>query len=70
MDDTLGNLYRREGRSVFSTLVSLLGSFDAAEDALHDAFVATSERLLGKGVPEAPQDAQSRLVQNSNPTAG
>ena len=58
------------GQSVFSTLVSLMGSFDAAEDALHDAFIATSERLLGEGVPEAAQDAQSRLVQLSNPTAG
>lgn len=58
------------GQSVFSTLVSLMGSFDAAEDALHDAVIATSERLLGEGVPEAAPDALSGLVQISNPSAG
>ena len=54
MDDTLGILYRRESRRVFSTLVRLLGSFDAAEDALHDAFIAASEQWPVQGVPDNP----------------
>jgi RNA polymerase sigma-70 factor (ECF subfamily) len=39
---------------VFSTLVRLLGSFDAAEDALHDAFIAASEQWPDQGVPDNP----------------
>jgi RNA polymerase sigma-70 factor, ECF subfamily len=54
MDDTLGTLYRQESRRVFSTLVRLLGSFDAAEDALHDAFIAASEQWPSQGVPANP----------------
>ena len=54
MDDVLAALYRNDGRRVFSTLVRLLGSFDLAEDALHDAFVAASERWPAEGVPANP----------------
>ena len=54
MDDIVATLYRRESRRVFSTLVRLLGSFDAAEDALHDAFVAASEQWPRQGAPENP----------------
>jgi RNA polymerase sigma-70 factor, ECF subfamily len=54
MDDTVARLYRQESRRVFSTLVRLLGSFDAAEDALHDAFVAAAEQWPGQGVPDNP----------------
>ncbi len=53
MDDIVATLYRRESRRVFSTLVRLLG-FDAAEDALHDAFVAASEQWPRQGVPDNP----------------
>ena len=54
MDDLVANLYRRESRRVFSTLVRLLGSFDLAEDALHDAFVAAAEQWPAQGVPANP----------------
>ncbi len=54
MDDILATLYRQESRRVFSTLVRLLGSFDAAEDALHDAFIAASEQWPSQGVPANP----------------
>ncbi|HEY3633458.1 MAG TPA: DUF6596 domain-containing protein [Caldimonas sp.] len=47
-------LYRQESRRVFSTLVRLLGSFDLAEDALHDAFVAAAEQWPARGVPANP----------------
>ena len=47
-------IYRRDGRRVFSTLVRLLGSMDAAEEALHDAFVAAAEQWPAQGVPSNP----------------
>jgi RNA polymerase sigma-70 factor, ECF subfamily len=51
MSDIVEALYRQESRRVFSTLVRLLGSFDLAEDALHDAFVAASEQWPRQGLP-------------------
>jgi len=54
MDDVVAALYRQESRRVFSTLVRLLGSFDLAEDALHDAFVAAAEQWPAQGVPASP----------------
>ncbi len=54
MDDIVATLYRRESRRVFSTLVRLLGSFDLAEDALHDAFIAAAEQWPRLGVPGNP----------------
>ena len=54
MDDIVAKLYRQESRRVFSTLVRLLGSFEAAEDALHDAFIAASEQWPSHGVPDNP----------------
>jgi RNA polymerase sigma-70 factor (ECF subfamily) len=54
MDDVVAALYRQESRRVFSTLVRLLGSFDLAEDALHDAFVAAAEQWPARGVPANP----------------
>ena len=37
-------IYRCESRRVFATLIRLLGDFDVAEEALHDAFRAAGER--------------------------
>jgi RNA polymerase sigma-70 factor, ECF subfamily len=54
MSDIVDALYRQESRRVFSTLVRLLGSFDLAEDALHDAFVAASEQWPSQGLPANP----------------
>ncbi|HEX2541648.1 MAG TPA: DUF6596 domain-containing protein [Caldimonas sp.] len=54
MDELLGKIYERDSRKVFSTLVRLLGSFELAEDALHDAFLAASEQWPGRGVPANP----------------
>ncbi len=51
---TLDLIYRRDSRRVFATLVRLLGSFDLAEEALHDAFMAASERWPRDGVPKNP----------------
>ncbi len=48
-------LYRSESRQVLSTLIRLLGDFDAAEEALHDAFAVAVERWPREGVPANPR---------------
>jgi len=47
-------VYRRDARRVFATLVRLLGDFDLAEEALHDAFRAALEQWPDQGVPANP----------------
>ncbi len=51
----LDNLYRTESRRVLATLIRLLGDFDLAEDALHDAFRAALEQWARDGVPANPR---------------
>src|SRR6266699_3015908 len=48
-------IYRSESRRILATLIRLLGDFDLAEDALHDAFAAALERWLKDGVPANPR---------------
>jgi RNA polymerase sigma-70 factor (ECF subfamily) len=48
-------VYRTEARRVFATLVRLLGDFDLAEEALHDAFRAALEQWPRDGVPANPR---------------
>src|SRR6188472_4006968 len=48
-------VYRAESRRVFATLVRLLGDFDLAEEALHDAFTSAMEQWPREGVPENPR---------------
>jgi len=45
-------VYREDSRRVFATLVRLLGDFDLAEEAMHDAFATAVERWDSEGVPE------------------
>src|ERR1700733_825973 len=52
--DPLNEIYQREGRRVFATLVRLLGSLDLAEDAVHNAFIAAAERWPREGMPRNP----------------
>jgi RNA polymerase sigma-70 factor (ECF subfamily) len=52
---TVDLLYRTESRRVLATLIRLLGSFDLAEEALHDAFTAAVEQWPGAGVPANPR---------------
>ncbi|WP_353471840.1 RNA polymerase sigma factor [Salipiger sp. H15] len=52
--DPVQDLYRRENRRVFATLVRLLGDFDLAEDALQSAFLAAAQRWPRDGVPGNP----------------
>ena len=48
-------VWRAESRRVLATLIRLLGDFDLAEDALHDAFAAAVERWPRDGVPANPR---------------
>ncbi len=48
------SIYRRDARRVFATLVRLLGDFDLAEEALHDAFRAAVEQWEVDGIPANP----------------
>jgi len=48
-------VYRSESRRIFATLIRLLGDFELAEDALHDAFTAALERWPKEGVPANPR---------------
>ena len=53
--ETAGAIYRAESRRVFATLIRLLGDFDLAEEALHDAFRAALEQWPRSGVPANPR---------------
>jgi RNA polymerase sigma-70 factor (ECF subfamily) len=48
-------VYRSESRRIFATLIRLLGDFELAEDAIHDAFSAALERWPQEGVPANPR---------------
>ena len=52
---TVEATYRTESRAVLATLIRLLGDFDLAEEALHEAFRAALEQWPVKGVPERPR---------------
>jgi RNA polymerase sigma-70 factor, ECF subfamily len=53
--DLVDNIYRSESRQVLATLIRLLGDFDAAEEALHEAFAVAVERWSRDGVPNNPR---------------
>jgi RNA polymerase sigma-70 factor (ECF subfamily) len=53
--ESVDAVYRTESRRVFATLVRLLGDFDLAEEALHDAFRAALEQWPREGVPANPR---------------
>ncbi len=57
-DDARGaveRIYRAESRRVLATLIRLLGDFDRAEEALHDAFAAALQQWPVSGVPSNPR---------------
>ena len=55
VQQTIADVYRDESRRIFATLVRLLGDFDLAEDALHDAFAAAMKQWPSDGVPANPR---------------
>jgi RNA polymerase sigma-70 factor, ECF subfamily len=48
-------VYRSDSRRVLATLIRLLGDFDLAEEALHDAFTAAVEQWPRDGAPSNPR---------------
>jgi len=48
-------VYREESRRILATLIRLLGDFDLAEEALHEAFFVAVERWQRDGVPDNPR---------------
>ena len=53
--ETVGAVYRAESRRVLANLIRMLGDFDVAEEALHDAFAAAVEQWPRDGVPANPR---------------
>src|SRR6476620_4145529 len=55
MNEKIEAVYRAESRRVFATLVRVLGDFDLAEEALHEAFRAALEQWPRDGLPTNPR---------------
>jgi RNA polymerase sigma-70 factor, ECF subfamily len=53
--ELLDDVYRAESRRILATLIRLLGDFDRAEEAMHDAFRAALEQWARDGVPANPR---------------
>ncbi len=55
VSELVDNLYRTESRRVFATLIRLLGDFDLAEEAMHEAFSVAVEQWPRDGMPTNPR---------------
>jgi RNA polymerase sigma-70 factor, ECF subfamily len=53
--ETIDEIYRVESRRVLATLIRLLGDFDLAEEALHEAFTTALEQWAREGLPKNPR---------------
>jgi RNA polymerase sigma-70 factor (ECF subfamily) len=53
--ERIDELYRSDSRRVLATLIRLLGDFDRAEEAVHDAFAAALEAWTDGGLPANPR---------------
>src|SRR5215471_4594579 len=53
--ERIDEIYRSDSRRVLATLIRLLGDFDRAEEAMHDAFAAALESWTADGVPDNPR---------------
>src|SRR3954454_8606342 len=53
--EAVNAVYLSDSRRVLATLIRLLGDFDAAEEALHDAFRAALEQWPRDGLPSSPR---------------
>jgi RNA polymerase sigma-70 factor, ECF subfamily len=52
---SVDTIYRGESHRILATLIRLVGDFDIAEDALHDAFAAALEQWPREGIPANPR---------------
>jgi RNA polymerase sigma-70 factor (ECF subfamily) len=55
MQPLIEKIYREESRRVLATLIRLLGDFDLAEEALHEAFTAAVSQWPEEGIPQNPR---------------
>ena len=55
VQERVSGVYVAESRRVLATLIRLLGDFDVAEEAMHDAFRAALEQWPQQGVPANPR---------------
>lgn len=55
VSELIERLYREESRRVLATLIRLLGDFDLAEEALHEAFRSAVEQWPRDGLPDNPR---------------
>lgn len=55
ISELVEQVYRTESRQVLATLIRLLGDFETAEEALHDAFAVAVEQWIRDGVPANPR---------------
>jgi RNA polymerase sigma-70 factor, ECF subfamily len=55
MRQVVERVYHSESRAVLATLIRLLGDFDRAEEAMHEAFRAALEKWTREGVPASPR---------------
>jgi RNA polymerase sigma-70 factor (ECF subfamily) len=55
IEGQLDSIYRLESRHVLATLIRLLGDFELAEDALHEAFLAAALQWPREGMPRNPR---------------
>jgi RNA polymerase sigma-70 factor (ECF subfamily) len=53
--EVVEEVYRSDSRQVLATLIRLLGDFEAAEEALHDAFAVAVEQWARDGIPANPR---------------
>jgi RNA polymerase sigma-70 factor (ECF subfamily) len=53
--EKIDEIYRLESRRVLATLIRLLGDFDLAEEALHEAFTTALEQWAREGLPKNPR---------------
>jgi RNA polymerase sigma-70 factor (ECF subfamily) len=53
--DAVDAVYRSDSRRIFATLIRLLGDFDLAEEALHEAFASALKQWPVDGVPANPR---------------
>ncbi len=53
--ELLDSLYREESGRILATLIRLLGDFDLAEEAMHEAFALALSQWPASGVPGQPR---------------
>ncbi len=53
--EQVDEVYRYESRRIFATLIRLVGNFDLAEEAMHEAFAAAIEQWARDGLPANPR---------------